>query len=215
MNSDGHIRNAPAGGPERRSERSLVKGKAAHRGGARLPKNPRLSAKDYGVNARRRPARLHDAPSRGLWCGQTPDTIEPRRPMMSSFLTIESHQNFGRIEHKAASWATARRTFRPRIIEALIRAVVLRGNAGSFGSLAPPKTALSRSQGVHIDLIDNQLITIDYTSCPETLSLPPRKNDASRYFRVSSKRGRWSFRGHAKVSRLELPTSLAERTLSR
>src|SRR5260370_6663043 len=124
--------------------------------------------------------------------------------MMSFFLTIESDQNFGRIEDMAASWATARRTFRPRIIEALIQAVVLRGNAGFFGSLAPPKTALSYSQGGNIDLIDNQLTIIDYTLCPETLSLPPRKNDASRYFSVSSKRGRWSFHGHAKISLLEL-----------
>jgi hypothetical protein len=169
-----------------------------------------LPRKDYGVNARRRPARLQDAPSRGLWCGHTPDTIEPRRPMMSFFLTIESHQNFGRIADIAASWATApttppkivagicnrlrlrrtsRRTFRPRVIEALIRAAVLRGNAGFFGSLAPPKTALAHSQGESIDMSDNQLITIDYTLLPETLSLPPRKN-ASRYFSLSSKRGR-------------------------
>jgi len=166
------------------------------------------------VNATRRPARLQDAPSRGLWCAHTPDTIEPGRPMMSSFLTIESHQNFGRIEDMAESWATARRTFRPRIIEALIQAAVLRGNAGSFRSLASPKTALRHSQGRYIDMIDNQLITTDYVLCRETLSLPPRKNDASRYFSISSKRGRWSFRGHTKVSRLELPTSLAERTLS-
>lgn len=177
--------------------------------------------KDYGVDARRRPARLQDAPSRGLWCGHTPDTIEPRRPTMSFFLTIESHQNFERIEHMAASWATApttpakivagicnqlrlrrtsRRTFRPRIIEALLQAAVLRGNAGWFGSLAPPKTALSG----HIGVIDNQLTIIDSALRHETLSLPPRKNDASRYFSVSSKRGRWSFREHAKVSRLDL-----------
>ena len=145
-----------------RKGRTLVVG----RGSRRTQGFPR---KDYGVNARRRPARLQDAPSRGLWCAQIPDTIEPRRPMMSSFLTIESHQNFGRIEHIAASWATApttpakivagicnrlrlrrtsRRTFRPRIIEALLQAAVLRGNAGWFGCLAPPKTALPHSQAV-------------------------------------------------------------------
>jgi hypothetical protein len=164
----------------------LVKGGSPHCGGARLPKNPSTDAKRHDVDkgcvrlvrdarrlVRRSLSRLH-VPATilagvvGAAAQHTATSLtEPRRPMMSLFLTIESHQDFGRIEDMAASWATApttpakivagtcnrlrlhrtaRRTFRPRIIEALIQAVVLRGNAGSFRSLAPPKTTLSHSQ---------------------------------------------------------------------
>src|SRR5258707_5409173 len=102
----------------------------------------------------------------------------------------------------AGSWATARRAFRPSIIEGYPDLSSSAETLGLSGA-SPHQKQPYLIAGRNIDVIDNKLIIIDYISCSETLSLPPRKNDASRYFSVSSRRCRTSSRGHAKVSLLE------------